>query len=84
MKNNLPAGVRILPGVLSVILCIALFAATLAAYAMPTLFVEMGVAGTALRQVLVLVGSVSIGVTVLGLVLIIGGIVLGSILKKRA
>ena len=51
---------------------------------MPSLFVEMGVAGTALRQVLVLVGSVSIGVTVLGLVLIIGGIVLGSILKKRA
>ena len=60
MKNNLPAGVRILLGVLSVILCIVL------------------------RQVLVLVGSVSIGVTVLGLVLIIGGIVLGSILKKRA
>ena len=60
MKNNLPAGVRILLGVLSFILCIAL------------------------RQVLVLVGSVSIGVTVLGLVLIIGGIVLGSILKKRA
>lgn len=57
---------------------------TLAAYAMPSLFMEMGVAGAAIRQVLVLVGSISIGVSVLGLALIIGGIVLGSILKKRA
>lgn len=57
---------------------------TVVAYAVPSLFLDKGIAGSAIRQVLVLAGTVSISVTALGLVLIIGGIVLGSILKKRA
>lgn len=56
---------------------------TLVAYIAPTLFLQLGLAGSAIRQALVLVGYVSIGVTVLGILLIVGGCVLGSILKKR-
>lgn len=56
---------------------------TLVAYVAPALFLQLGLAGSAIRQVLVLVGYVSIGVTVLGILLIVGGCVLGSILKKK-
>lgn len=56
---------------------------TLVAYIAPALFLQLGLAGSAIRQVLVLVGYVSIGVTVLGILLIVAGCVLGSILKKR-
>ncbi len=49
----------------------------------PSLFGTLGIAGTAIRQVLLLAGSVSLGVTVFGLVLIIGGAVWGSALKKK-
>ena len=40
-------------------------------------------AGKAIRTVLSLAGTISLGVTVFGLVLIIGGAVLGSVLKKK-
>ena len=56
---------------------------TLVAYAVPALFLQLGLAGSAIRQALVLVGYVSIGVTVLGILLIVAGCVLGSILKKK-
>ena len=49
----------------------------------PSFFAEMGIIGNAIRQVLALAGTISLGVTVFGLVLIIGGAVLGSILKKK-
>ena len=41
------------------------------------------VAGKVIRQVLALAGTISLGVTVFGLVLIIGGAVWGSALKKK-
>ena len=56
---------------------------TLVAYAIPSLFLQLGLAGSAIRQALVLVGYVSIGVTVLGILLIVGSCVLGSVLKKK-
>ena len=56
---------------------------TLVAYVAPSLFLQLGLAGSAIRQVLVLVGYVSLGVTALGIVLIVAGCVLGSILKKK-
>ena len=56
---------------------------TLVAYAAPSLFLQLGLAGSAIRQALVLVGYVSIGVTALGILLIVAGCVLGSILKKK-
>lgn len=49
----------------------------------PSLFAGMGIAGNAIRQVLALAGTISLGVTVFGLVLIIGGAVWGSALKKK-
>ncbi len=49
----------------------------------PDLFAGMGVAGTVVRKVLSLAGYVSLGVTVLGLVLIIAGAILGSVMKKK-
>ena len=49
----------------------------------PSLFAGMGIIGNAIRQVLALAGTISLGVTVFGLVLIIGGAVWGSALKKK-
>jgi len=49
----------------------------------PSLFAGMGIAGNAIRQVLALAGTISLGVTVFGLALIIGGAVWGSALKKK-
>lgn len=49
----------------------------------PSLFAPMGIAGNAIRQVLSLAGTISLGVTVFGLALIIGGAVWGSALKKK-
>jgi hypothetical protein len=54
------------------------------AFLAPALFNAMGVVGNAIRQALTLTASVSGGVTLLGLALIIGGAVLGSSLKKHA
>jgi len=49
----------------------------------PSLFAGMGIAGNAVRQILALAGTISLGVTVFGLALIIGGAVWGSALKKK-
>lgn len=49
----------------------------------PSLFAGMGIAGNAIRQVLALAGTISLGVTLFGLALIIGGAVWGSALKKK-
>lgn len=49
----------------------------------PSLFAGMGIVGNAIRQVLALAGTISLGVTVFGLALIIGGAVWGSALKKK-
>ena len=52
----------------------------------PSIFVALGIPGivaNAIRQILSLAGSISLGVTVFGLALIIGGAVWGSALKKK-
>ena len=49
----------------------------------PSLFAQMGIAGSAIRQVLTLAGTISLGVTLFGLALIIGGAVWGSALAKK-
>ena len=49
----------------------------------PSLFAPLGIAGTAIRKVLSLAGNVSISVTALGLVLIIVGAIVGSVMKKK-
>lgn len=50
----------------------------------PSLVDELfSTAGKAIRKVLSLAGTISLGVTVFGLVLIIGGAVWGSVLKKK-
>ena len=49
----------------------------------PSIFAGMGIIGNAIRQVLALAGTISLGVTVFGLVLIIGGAIWGSALKKK-
>ena len=49
----------------------------------PSLFSALGVIGNAIKQVLTLAGTISLGVTVFGLALIIGGIVWGNALKKK-
>ncbi len=49
----------------------------------PSLFSSMGLAGNAIRQVLSLAGTISLGVTVFGLVLIVLGAVVGSVMKKK-
>ena len=49
----------------------------------PSLFAGLGIVGNAIRQVLALAGTISLGVTLFGLALIIGGAVWGSALKKK-
>lgn len=52
----------------------------------PSIFTGMGIPGVvsnAIRQVLSLAGTISLGVTVFGLALIIGGAIWGSALKKK-
>lgn len=50
---------------------------------LPSFFGAMGLVGNAVRQVLALAGTISLGVTVFGLALIIGSAVWGSSLKKK-
>lgn len=49
----------------------------------PSLFAQLGVAGVAIRKVLLLAGNVSISVTAFGFVLIIAGAIVGSVMKKK-
>lgn len=49
----------------------------------PSLFAQLGVAGVAIRKVLLLAGNISISVTAFGLVLIIAGAIVGSVMKKK-
>lgn len=49
----------------------------------PSLFAGIGIAGSAIRQVLALAGTISLGVTLFGLALIIGGAVWGSAIQKK-
>ncbi|MBQ2786119.1 MAG: hypothetical protein IJF02_06415 [Oscillospiraceae bacterium] len=49
----------------------------------PSVFTGMGIIGNAIRQILALAGTISLGVTLFGLALIIGGAVWGGVLKKK-